>query len=79
MTKIRTPAHIRALAMISIDPETGCWPFSGARTKNGYGKIYIPPASGSVAHRVVFAALRWPIPDDMELDHTWDKLRCCER
>jgi hypothetical protein len=50
-------------------PESGCWIWMGALTKeNGYGYVWDGVAT-SGAHRAFFAAYHGPIPSGMHLDH----------
>ena len=60
---------------ISPEPNSGCWLWTGARSKLGYGHVR---SNGSYhpAHRVVYEHHRGPIPEGMELDHKC-RLTCC--
>ncbi|KKM92270.1 hypothetical protein LCGC14_1220230 [marine sediment metagenome] len=50
------------------EPNSGCWLWLGARTKDGYGQIGF---DGKVrrAHRVAYKLHRGEIPAGLELDH----------
>ena len=48
-----------------------CWIFTGACTPKGYGKVN-QSRKDYGAHRVVYAALREPIPEGMYIHH-----KCC--
>lgn len=56
---------------LRIDPETGCWLWTGALTVDGYGQVPWPPGSRKMhrAHRLVWTLLSGSIPDGMVLDH----------
>jgi hypothetical protein len=51
-----------------IDPETGCWVYTGHRDADGYGKIWIAGKTCRV-HRVSYQLLIGPIPPGLQLDH----------
>lgn len=66
------PLRIRA----KIRPQsTGCWVWTGARTKGGYGITGVRSLSRSsgftqtTAHRKVYQLLVGPIPPGLQLDH----------
>src|SRR5262245_50217783 len=47
---------------------TNCWEWIGARDSRGYGNVKVGRHVRK-AHRVVYEALRGPIPTPMECDH----------
>lgn len=55
---------------IHPEPNTGCWLWSGAHGKSGYG-FYRHPVTRKVgnAHRIVYEMERGPIPEGLDLDH----------
>jgi hypothetical protein len=54
-----------------------CWPFSGTKGKDGYGKV-IAGAKRVRAHRAAFMlANKRPIPDGMIILHSCDVRLCC--
>jgi len=58
-------------------PESGCWIWTGALHRNGYGHFKIPNSrSHLLAHRGVYAIERGEIPEGMDLDHLC-RVRCC--
>ena len=68
----RLPTHF--WAKVRVDPTTGCWIWTGAKTPGGYGAF----RGGSrahgdmrmvVAHRYCHETLIGPVPDGLELDH----------
>lgn len=53
-----------------VDPDTGCWLFTGWTNKKGYGMLR--PGGGrpmGFAHRVYYERAKGPIPAGMQLDH----------
>jgi HNH endonuclease len=51
-----------------------CWPWTGMRSRGGYGLIYLSKNPNrtnrcGVAHRVAWELLRGPIPDGLQIDH----------
>ena len=55
--------------------ESGCWLWTGAKTEGGYGTL----AYGGrrrLAHRVMFALLKNPIPPHLTLDHLCRNRSC---
>lgn len=60
---------VRRLARrVVVDPDTGCWLWTGALNGKGYGQIGVEGRSRST-HRVAYEALVGPIPDGLQLDH----------
>lgn len=48
----------------------GCWEWTGYRNPSGYGQIKTPDASVmQYTHRVSFAIVNGPIPEQMTVDH----------
>lgn len=53
----------------------GCWLWTGALTKKGYGHFYF--GNGEVrAHRWIYEQLRGEIPDGLEIDHLCRNRAC---
>lgn len=66
----RAQAHLaEVLTRYVVDPETGCWLWTGRLDSWGYGNAY-----GRMVHRVFYEQLVGPIPEGLELDHL-----CCNR
>ncbi len=66
----------RKLAQYSEkDKRTGCRVWTGARTNNGYGAVYVNPKT-LYAHRVSWEVHNGPIPEDSVVHHTCAN-RCC--
>ena len=61
---------------VIIDPVSGCWNFTGASTKEGYGRIHLDGRL-QLPHRVMYEKLIGPIPNGLELDHSCRNPSCC--
>jgi hypothetical protein len=59
----------------TLDPETGCWLWSAAKSPAGYGQIRRMGRMRQ-AHRVAFEMYVGPIPDDRDIDHTCGQRAC---
>jgi hypothetical protein len=55
--------------------EDGCWLWCGARSKNGYGAIWLR-GTQTTAHRIAYALAKGPIPDGAEIDHLCSNKGC---
>ena len=62
--------------------ETGCWPWTGARTRGGYGQVW--QAGGRktgirwvYAHRIAYELATGPIPAGRNVLHRCDNPPCC--
>ncbi len=51
-----------------VDPNSGCWLFSGSKHKDGYGLVKVDGRTRK-AHRVMYEDLVGPVPPGVELDH----------
>lgn len=65
----------RLLSKIWINPETGCWLWTGCLRK-GYGAIWCNGRM-EAAHRVSYQEFKGPIPKGLELDHTCHHPETC--
>lgn len=54
----------------------GCWEWTGARTRHGYGWVTIGGKPGR-AHRWAYIFAVGPIPDGMHILHSCDNPPCC--
>ena len=72
------PAIERLLPRLQF-ADSGCWQWTGALNKFGYGKISVGGRDGRIlgTHRVAYEALIGPIPDGMQLDHLCRNRACC--
>jgi hypothetical protein len=53
-----------------VDPDTGCWVWTGAKSHGGYGKLCAGGVGNYMgAHRWAYIHLVGPIPDGLHLDH----------
>jgi hypothetical protein len=69
----------RLIAKISIDPETGCWNWMGARLTEGYGHMYTYETGVKIrklTHRVSYELHKGPIPDGLQIDHLCRNRAC---
>lgn len=60
---------------VAIDPQTGCWNWTGAKTPRGYGKI----GCGRrvvYTHRATHEAARGPL-GPLQIDHLCRNTSCC--
>lgn len=79
ISKVRLERFMRKLR---IDKETGCWIWTAAANKLGYGNFHLPELSGSSrtvikAHRAVWLIFRGPIPEGLGVCHHCDIPACC--
>jgi hypothetical protein len=62
-----------------VNPETGCWNWTGARDVDGYGRVFGGRTSGreeAKAHRWMYERERGPLPDELHLHHRCENPRC---
>lgn len=76
-----TPAHQRVLQR--TDTSGDCWLYLGATNGRGYGVVgvWVERANGrpwrnGYVHRVVYEAVKGPIPEGMEIAHSCDVRNC---
>lgn len=67
------------LSKYSVDPSTGCWNWTGATDKDGYG--YLASATNGVrwskkAHRASYEEFIGPIPEGEMVLHSCDNPPC---
>ncbi len=67
------------LVLSRVQKSDGCWEWSGARTKAGYGLVKVGGRKGKnlYTHRTVAAALIGEIPPGYYVCHRCDNPRCC--
>ena len=66
--------RIGAKSAFTIDD--GCWLWT-APGNDGYGRIKLGRGKGvGYAHRVIYEALRGPIPDELQIDHLCRRRAC---
>ncbi len=59
-----------------LNPDTGCWEWTRARHKYGYGELR-NGKSGVRASRLAYKLWKGEIPDGMEVCHECDNPPCC--
>lgn len=61
----------RFWAKVNKDVADGCWLWTGARVRSGYGSFgsKSEPLPSSLPHRIAYTWLVGPIPEGMTLDH----------
>lgn len=47
----------------------GCWQWTGAINRHGYGQFLFTDGSRRAAHRIVYELIVGPIPEGLQLDH----------
>lgn len=67
---------VRFFRFVHPEPNTGCWLWSGARFKAGYGSFGIAGRGTQYAHRVAWELARGPIPPGVEVCHRCDVRAC---
>jgi hypothetical protein len=68
----------RLLSRVDIDPETGCWLWTGYRMPDGYGQIARPQNGGRErTHRYSWEIHNGPIPAGIHVLHRCDNPPCC--
>lgn len=65
----------RFAAKYQVNPDTGCWLWTDAPGKNGYGRLFV---GGKVrrAHQVAFELHNGPIPEGLCVCHRCDVRTC---
>jgi hypothetical protein len=59
-----------------VEKQDGCWPWRGARTTGGYGRIMRTTYVRTYAHRVSWEVNRGPIPAGLHVLHRCDNPPC---
>lgn len=78
MPRCKTSPVERFSRRVIIEPFTGCWLWTGALTKAGYG-VFGKGSRGEgilYAHRFSFALYCGEIPDGLEIDHLCHQRWC---
>lgn len=65
----------RFMRLVSPEPNSGCWLWSGSVNEDGYGTFSTPNNSVG-AHRLAYRMFRGATPIGLELDHLC-RVRCC--
>lgn len=72
--------HEKLLSRICINPDTGCWNWTGSICTSGYGKIYINGSKSTnvyKVHRLSFSIFNKYISQDLVIDHICRNRKCC--
>ena len=56
---------------ITVDPDTGCWNWSGSTNKDGYPRMH-----RGYAHRILYEHHVGPIPAGFTIDHRCENTHC---
>lgn len=68
----------RFWSKVTVDDATGCWEWTGAKGKGGYGHLMWPVRGKTdYAHRVSYRELVGPIPEGLVIDHLCRNRACC--
>lgn len=59
----------------TVDPDTGCWNWTGRKTHDGYGRTEHQGAT--YVHRISYELFVGPIPQGYEVDHLCRNTSCC--
>lgn len=64
---------------VAVDPESGCWNWTGPKTPNGYGKHRRGPGHPErMTHRLMWEHHKGQeIPHGLQLDHLCRNRACC--
>lgn len=72
-SKLTTEERLRS--KIKIDPDTGCWEWTGGTVTGGYGSFYFE-GKNRRAHRVSYEVFCGQIPDGFDVCHHCDNPPC---
>lgn len=70
----------RLWSKVTIGHADECWPWTGAKDKNGYGRIQVMTNGKwgtQLAHRVAYKLTKGDLPADLGLCHRCDNPPCC--
>ncbi len=70
-------SFLRFMTKIAIDEETGCWNWTAARDRHGYGRFGVAAGRVVFAHRTMYLVSVGDIPDNMVIDHLCRNPSCC--
>lgn len=79
MARRIVPLLDRLMRHIEPEPNTGCWLWTGAAVRTGYGVIALGRSAEGidVAHRVAWRLFRGDIPPGIDVLHKCDVPACC--
>ncbi len=61
----------------AVGEKTGCWVWTGGRSGNGYGHVYLDGKHPMGAHRAAWLMFRGSIPSRRHLHHRTEVPTCC--
>lgn len=65
-----TPAEVRFWAKVDRSGgDHACWPWTGGKTKQGYGAFHPTKTTLELAHRYVYALTHGGVPHGLHVDH----------
>jgi hypothetical protein len=67
---------LKRLSAYATIPECGCWLYTGAWDRRGYGKFKIGGRTVGKAHRFFYESMVGPIPSGMIVCHRCDTPAC---
>ena len=73
---VKNPLRERFMKKWTLEPDSGCWLWTGSRRRHGYGRMYSLDRKGLSAHRVSWELFRGPIPDGLDVLHKCDNPPC---
>lgn len=72
---------IHLISKHEVDPDTGCWNWTGELNRNGHGTFVVRPAPGfrkrKMAHIEMYLMIRGEYDRALLLDHTCRNRKCC--
>ena len=69
-------AEERLLEKVSIDQESGCWNWTGAKNEREYGRFHFN-GKNARSHRASYQIFTGEIPEGYEIDHKCNNTLCC--
>lgn len=70
-----TPLDVRLARKSVVDPATGCWLWTDAPDRDGYGRLQVA-GKARKAHRVAYEVHVGPVPGDLCVCHKCDVRLC---
>lgn len=77
--RARAPLATRLIAKVQHGDPDECWPWTGARTRDGYGSISRGDGTtrSMLTHRAAYLIANGELPADIEVCHSCDNPPCC--
>lgn len=70
------PRSVEDRFWAKVDKAEGCWNWTGAEMKDGYGNFRLSPSKNVRVHRYAYELLVGSAPDDVEVDHRCHNILC---